>query len=289
MDRDEALATIDAARAAGEHIADDVYQIAYAPEAPAPPVPPVAQAAPSALTPAGAKAQIPAILDQLYKVTPGSPEYVALDQRRNDLYKAAYAEPTSPTPSVNEFAALTPSERTARIGAIRDLMGQYNPGSFEHQCLQDDLDACYQAAETAPGDSTSKPINLYVSAELLEQHGLHVDETARAENGAVADRVFGAEAPRFREELDAWLRTGAAQMADARSRMDPADVDALLDKWSGGKRDEWAKALEPWLAELSPRVRESTTRALDYMILSDTPGFIEWANVWAAKLRAGGK
>jgi hypothetical protein len=293
MDRDEALATIDAARAAGEHIADDVYKIAYAPEAPAQPeaAAPATTTAPSALTPDAARAQIPAILDQLYKATPGSPEYVALDQRRNDLYRAAYAEKASSPPAVNEFTSLTPSERTARIGAIRDLMGQYNVGSFEHQCLQDDLDACSQAAETSPAVSRLdvEPISADVTDDAGEPY--RYDETATAEVGALADKwepALGMSPGELRREFRMWSEVAAARLKD-KIRMAGADVDKLLEQRSGSV-DRWpdeAKTLMGLL--LTPRSRVSFEHWLNETGMTDHPAFIERLADLAAKLRAGGK
>jgi len=278
MDRDEALATIDAARASGEHVADDVYKAAYASEASAQP-----EAAASAtttgaseLTPDAARAQIPAILDQLYKATPGSPEYVALDQRRNALYQAAYAEPASSPPAANEFTSLTPSERTARIGAIRDLMGQYNPGSLEHQLLQDDLDACYQAAETAPGDDKSAaPFALpALPSELSDRQ---YDEGVLRELGtlvaaAPADYGMTEVLPTFAARGNRYLATG--------TRPDPDQTDAALERLWGAEADARLEAarseLDRQLRALTPASRDKVRAYLDETGLSDDVVLIEF-------------
>jgi hypothetical protein len=86
MDRDEALATIDAARAAGEHVDESVYKAAYPP-----PSAPEARVA----SPTTALEGVPALRLELQKLNAGSARYVEITKQIEDAYKAAYPEPVT--------------------------------------------------------------------------------------------------------------------------------------------------------------------------------------------------
>jgi hypothetical protein len=246
MDRDEALATIDAALLSGEHIDDSVYKIAYAPETAAQPD---TSTPGTAATPTTAAAGVPTteqaqekiakIRTELDTVNQGSPRHKELMQQMEDQYKTLY--PPSP----------------ADVAQPADDDGHAAP----------DPVASVPPLEVPP-----------VPMELAGEHAY--DRDALAELGPAM-----AGAGLAKDDVQMWIRVGNDSLTEREHRTTEQCFEELDRRFGAEKADEMVSDAVSVLSRLTPTTRAAVERWLDATGLANHPSFIEWLSGQATKLR----